>query len=150
MIEVYTNVLQEENIKSKLEVRQKQQENPEDIKPFTNLQDELKSQLESQLKYSEDARVCASQLQEENFKLKTRVNVMQKVVKNFDDIKVHTNILQEENSDLKSQLEITQEQLKNSIEEKTHYFNKYRELKDQESCDVADMVCTYVTDPMSS
>ena len=141
-LKVHTSVLQDEILKSKLhlEAKQKQLDNSEDVKIFTNLQEEcsgLKSQLQKQVSH-------ANKLKKENSKLATRLRARLKIKKNMEDLKVRANTLEEENSELKSQVKVTREQLRNSEIEKKHYVDKYTELKDKERCDVAiqtDMVC---------
>ena len=146
---VHTNALQGEilKLKSQLEAKQKQLENSEDAKIFTNLQEEcsgLKSQLQKQVCCLEEFKVHANMLKEENSKLATRLRARLKIMKNVEDMKVRANTLEEENSELKSQLKVTQEQLKNSEVEKKQYVDKYAVLKDKERRDIAsqtDMVC---------
>ena len=146
-LKVDNNVLQDEILKSKLqlEAKQKQLDNSEDVKRFTNLQKEcsgLKSQLQKKVNRLEG-------LKEENSKLATRLTARLKIMKNMEYMKVRANTLEEENSELKSQVKVTQEQLKNSEIEKKHYVDKYTELQDKERCDIAiqtDTVCiSYLT-----
>ena len=102
---------------------------------------ELKSQLEIKQKQLEDLEGYSEKLQdaikvqEENSRLKTRLKVAQRAIQDLDDMKVNYNMLQETNSELKSQLAVRQKQLEG--------FEKYRELKDKEGCNIAvqtDMV----------
>ena len=121
-LKVHTTICQEDilTLKSQLDIKQNKSE---DVKEFTNLQEEyakLKLQLQNQVKYSEEL----DQLEKKNSKLATQLG---EVLHNVEGLKVRTNILQGENSKLKVQLELTE--------------------KRKERCDIAiqtDMVCMYV------
>ena len=147
-LKMYTNMLQQENLtlKSQLDIKQRRLEKSKDVKVLTSLQEDcsrLKSQLQNQVKYTENIKAQASVLEERNSKLVTQLSARNKIISKGVD-KVQTNILQNQYSELESQLKVAQERLKKLEVEKEHYINKYSELKDKERHDIAiqtDMVC---------